>query len=236
MTSTITTPPAVAAAVPADEAAASAGTRRLLVRLGGGALVAGPLLFLGGAVTSPSQETDDAAGYVASLARDPLLTEMSALLFHYGNLLLGVGALLLPLLVRGRRGRLATLTGTLLMVLGFLNVSGAVLSDWWIMEVGRTLPPEQAVALSERVLDAPWLQAWSGVQDLALLGVVVALAGLARAGVLSWWIVPVPLVCLAGAFVIPLSMPLVVSAVVGLAFAPLAVLGVRAFRRAALIG
>ncbi len=229
----VTTPAATTATA---DAAASAATRRLLVRLGGAALVAGPALFLGGALTSPRQDSETAAGYVAALARDPLLTEVSALLFHYGNLLTGVGAVLLPLLVRGRRGRGITLAGALLMVLGFLNTSGAVLSDWWIMEVGRRLPMEQAVAISEAATGASLLQLWSGAQDIALLGVVVGLAGLARAGVVSWWWVPAPLVCFAAAFAIPLSLPLVVSAVIGLAFAPLAVVGLRALRRAALIG
>ena len=212
---------------------AAAGTRRLLYRLGGGALVAGAALFLGGALTSPSQTSDSAADYLTALGRDPLLTQWSALLFHYGNLLIGAAAVLLPLLVRGRRGRVTTIVGALLMTVGFLNTSGAVLSDWWIMEAVHRMPLDRAEALSQAVLGAPLLAAWSGVQDIALIGVVVALVGLARAGVVRWWLVPAPVVCFAAAFAIPLSMPLVVSAVIGLAFAPVAWTGVIAYRRAA---
>jgi hypothetical protein len=207
--------------------------RRVLWRAGAGSLVAGPLLFFAGSVTAPAQDNDTMAGYVASLARDPLMTETSAVLLHYGNILIGVGALVLPLLVRGRKGSIVTLAGALMMVLGFLNISGMLLSDWWIMELGRNLPIDQAVALSEGALGHTLLQLWSFTEMLSLLGLVVALFGLARGGVLGWWAVPVPAVCLAGAFALPLSMPLLISAVVGAAFAPLVVAGVRALRRPA---
>src|SRR3712207_698662 len=161
-----------------------------MMRLGGGSLVAGATLFLAGAVTSPSQESESLASYIVALGRDPALTQWSALLFHYGNLLLGAAAVLLPFLVRGRRGRAVTTAGALMMALGFANTSGALLSDWWIMETAQRLPPAGAQALTEAVLGAPLLALWTGVQDIALIGVVVALAGLARAGVLRWWLVP----------------------------------------------
>jgi hypothetical protein len=210
----------------------TAGTRRLMTRLGGGSLIAGSALFLAGFVTSPSQTSESLADYIVALGRDPLLTQWSALLLHYGNVLVGAAALLLPFLVRGRRGRALTVTGALLMALGFLNTSGALISDWWIMEAAHRLPPDAAESLTSAVLRSPLLGAWTGVQDIALIGVVVALAGLARAGVVRWWLVPAPLVAFAAAFVIPLSMPLVVSAVLGFAFAPLAWVGLLAIRRA----
>lgn len=228
MTTLIETEPAT------EPATGTAGhTGRLMTRLAGGALVAGSALFLAGAVTSPSQSSDDLAGYIEALGRDPLLTQWSALLLHYGNVLIGAGALLLPFLVRGRRGRVVTLVGALMMALGFVNTSGAVLSDWWLMEAAHRMSPADAEALTSAVLGAPLLAAWTGVQDIALVGVVVALAGLARAGVIRWWLVPAPLVCFAAAFAVPPSLPLVVSAVIGCAFAPLAWVGVLALRRAA---
>lgn len=205
--------------------------RRVLWRTGSASLIAGPLLFFAGSVTVPTQDSDSAAGYVESLARDPMLTQVSALLLHYGNIFIGVGALLLPLLVRGRKGAIVTIVGSLMMALGFLNISGNLLSDWWIMELGRNLPIEQAVALSEGALGHGLLQVWNFTEMLSLLGVVVVQVGLARAGVVGWWAVPVPAICLLGAFALPLSMPLLISAVVGAAFTPLVVAGVRALRR-----
>ena len=210
----------------------TAGARRLMTRLGGGSLIAGSALFLAGFVTSPSQTSESLADYIVALGRDPLLTQWSALLLHYANLLVGAAALLLPFLVRGRRGRALTVTGALLMALGFLNTSGALISDWWIMEAAHRLPPAGAESLASAVLESPLLGAWTGVQDIALIGVVVALAGLARAGVVCWWLVPAPLVAFAAAFAVPLSMPLVVSAVLGFAFVPLAWVGLLAIRRA----
>lgn len=206
---------------------------RVLWRAGGLSLLTGTALFFAGAVTAPPQKSDSSADYIASLAADPLLTQVSAILLHYGNLFIGVGSLVLPLLVRGRKGALVTLAGALMMALGFLNISGALLSDWWIMELGRHLPLAEAVKLSEGALGHSLLQLWSFTEMLSLLGVIVTLTGLARAGVVGWWSVPVPVVCFGAAFALPLSMPLVISAFVGLAFAPLAVAGVRALRRPA---
>ena len=205
-----------------------------MVRLGGGALVAGTALFLAGMITSPAADSHSLGDYITSLARDSVLTQTSALLLHYGNLLIGTGALVLPFLVRGARGRIVTIVGALLVTLGFLNTSGAVLSDWWNMEVGRQLPLDRAVSVAQAVLDAPGLMAWKGLQDIGLIGVVIVLAGLARAGVVRWWLVPVPLVFMAAAFAVPLSLPLLVSAVIALALAPLAAVGVLTVRRAGL--
>ena len=44
------------------------------------------------------------ADYIASLARDMTMTQVSALFLHYGNLFIGLGILAAPSLVRGRRG------------------------------------------------------------------------------------------------------------------------------------
>ena len=68
-------------------------TQTALAVAAGVALVAGPALFFAGLATSPVQEGTDKASYIASLARDPLLTQVSAVLLHYGNLLMGVGIL-----------------------------------------------------------------------------------------------------------------------------------------------
>ena len=68
----------------------------MLSRLAGGALPVGAAAFVGGILTSPIATGDDRAGYLESLGRDPGLTELSAVLLHHGNLLLGVGALALP--------------------------------------------------------------------------------------------------------------------------------------------
>ena len=70
----------------------------MLTRLAGAALPAGAVLFAAGILSSPIATGDDRASYLESLGRDPGLTQLSAVLLHYGNLFLGVGALALPLL------------------------------------------------------------------------------------------------------------------------------------------
>ena len=128
---------------------------RVLPYAAGVSLIAGAAFFFAGLATSPPSTGDDKGAYLQSLAADPFQTQLSALLLHYGNLLMGVGLLALPLLVRGRRGSVVTLVGALLGALCLIEMSGALLSDWFHMEIGRNLPVEQAVALSDKVLAHP---------------------------------------------------------------------------------
>jgi hypothetical protein len=204
---------------------------RVLARLGGGALPLGAAVFAAGMLSSPVADGDDRASYLASLARDPGLTQASAVLLHHGNLLLGVGALALPLLVRGRRGWLLSLVGALLSALGLLSTSGALSSDWFHMEIARAVPTATAVQISERVLSAPLQQLCFGLDPLLALGLPLVLLGLCRAGVLGWWALAA---VVAGTVLLPFS-PASGNAVPAVAFLlmqlPLAVAGVRTIAR-----
>jgi hypothetical protein len=204
---------------------------RVLSWLAGAALPVGALAFAAGILTSPIAAADDRASYLESLGRDPSLTQLSAVLLHYGNLLLGVGALALPLLVRGRRGWLPSLVGALLSALALLGTSGALFTDWFHMELARSLPIDQAVAISERVLSAPLQQLCFGLDPLLLLGLPLVVFGLCRAGVLGWW----ALGCVvAGTVLLPFS-PASGNVVPAVAFVliqlPLVAAGVRLIAR-----
>ena len=174
----------------------------------GTALIAGAAAFFAGLATSPVQDGDNKIEYLASLARDPFQTQLSALLLHYGNLLLGLGLLAVPLLVRGRRGAVTTLVGALVGALGLLQMSGALLSDWFHMEIGRGLPPELGAAISDRVLAHPAEQLAFNPGPLVSLALLVTFIGLARAGVLGWWTVPAIVVGYAGMLFLPYSQPI----------------------------
>jgi hypothetical protein len=204
---------------------------RVLSRIAGAALPIGAAAFAAGILTSPIATGEDRASYLESLGRDPALTELSAVLLHYGNLLLGVGALALPLLVRGRRGWLPALVGALLSALALLGTSGALFSDWMHMELARNLPTEQAVSISEKVLGAPLLQLCFGLDPLLLLGLPLVVFGLCRAGVLGWWTL---VSVVAGTVLLPFS-PASGNLVPTIAFVliqlPLAVAGVRLITR-----
>lgn len=199
--------------------------------LAGGALVAGTVLFAAGLATSPPQDSEAKADYIASLARDETLTEVSALLLHYGNLAMGVGVLAAATLVRGRRGARLTLIGSLLAALAFLNTSGLIFADWWNMTAGRQLTPEQAVALFEGVYGSPLFVFWTGTEPLALLGPVLLLAGLARAGVLRWFHAPWFVGGVAALFAMAVLSPVLAGALVLIGFWPLALIGIRLVQR-----
>ncbi|WP_432985519.1 hypothetical protein [Dactylosporangium sp. CA-233914] len=181
---------------------------RVLPIAGGLSLIGGAACFFAGLATSPPSSGDDKASYLQSLAADPFQTQLSALLLHYGNLLMGVGLLALPFLVRGRKGAVVTIVGALLGALGLLEMSGALLSDWFHMEIGRNLPMDQAVVLSDKVLAHPAQQLAFSPGPLVSLALIVTFVGLARAGVLGWWTVPAVVLGYVGLLFMPYDIPI----------------------------
>ena len=225
---TTTAPSSTTGAVATEASPRWAGAMRLAA---GASLVAGVLCWSAGMVFSPDSESMADADYIASMARDLTDTQVSALFLHYANLLLGVGVLAAPSLVRGARGLGLVVVGALMTCLGFLNVSGMVLSDWWNAATGRLLSEEQAVAVFRHVQEASLLQLWKGTEILAMLGVLLVLGGLARAGVLGWWTLGVFVVGFVGLMIWGATMPLAAAAGVLVAFSPFAMIGVRLVQR-----
>ena len=157
-------------------------------------MATGPLLVLGGAVTSPPQEDGSAGAYIESLGADPFISAVSANLFHYAWVALAFAALAAIGLVRGRRGRGLTLVGGLAAAFGSIQMSGLLYSDWVLVAMHEHLSLDQAVAVFTDVTSAPSIAVWLlSAKLFALLGYPLLFAGLARAGVLSWWLVPVSL-------------------------------------------
>jgi len=153
-----------------------------------------PLLFLAGAATSPPQENGSAEAYIDSLGNDPFLTAMSANFFHYSWVLFAFGALACLGLVRGRRGRTLTMVGALAAAFGSIQFTGLLYSDWVLEALDNQLSMSQAVSIFEQVNGSVSLTIWLMTAKLfGLLGFPVLFAGLARAGVISWWLVPVSL-------------------------------------------
>ncbi|MEW1954552.1 hypothetical protein [Terrabacter sp. NPDC080008] len=197
----------------------------------GAALVAGPVLWALGLVTSPPQDSMADADYIASLTRDTTMTQVSALFLHYGNLVIALGILAAPSLVRGARGRVVTVVGALLAALGFANMSGMVLSDWWNASAGTLLSSDQAVAVFQGFKQGSLLGFWDGTEPLNLLGPVLVLVGLARAGVLGWWSLLLLVGGVAGLMVFGATTPLVAAATVLVGFSPFALIGRRLLQR-----
>jgi hypothetical protein len=159
------------------------------------------------------------------------MTEISALFLHYGNLFLGLGILAAPSLVRGRRGSRLVLGGSLLAAIGFTNVSGMILADWWNASLGTLLPLDQAAEVFAMVKSSPLLPVWNGTELFCLVGPLLLLAGLARAGVLGWY----TLVLMVGGVVALMLTPstLMWAAALGVlvGFSPFALVGMRVLQR-----
>lgn len=173
---------------------AAAGQPGLLGALGGVALASSSLLFVAGAATSPPQDDGSAGAYIESLGADPFLTGLSANLFHYSWVLAAFGAIAAIGLVRGRRGRMLTVLGGLAAAFGSIQFSGLLYSDWVLPALDHQLPAATAVSVFEEVTGAPSVAVWLlSAKVFALLGFPVLYAGLARAGVIAWWLVPLSL-------------------------------------------
>ena len=207
------------------------GSRALRIAAGA-ALVAGPALWAAGMWTSPPAAGTTDIDYLTSLGRDGTITQVSALFLHYGNLFIGLGVLAAASLVRGPKGSRLTVIGSLLTALGFTNVSGMLLSDWWNLSAAQNLPVEQAAKVFGGFKDSSLLFLWNGFEMASLLGTILLLVGLARAGVLAWWNLAIFAAGFAGLIFIPWDLPRLSAVAVLVGFSPFAMIGVRLLQRA----
>ncbi len=205
---------------------------RVLRIAAGAALVAGPALWAAGMWTSPPAAGTTDIDYITSLGRDGTITQVSALFLHYGNLFIGLGVLAAASLVRGPKGSRLTVIGSLLTALGFTNVSGMLLSDWWNLSAAQNLPVEQAAKVFGGFKDSSLLFLWNGFEMASLLGTILLLVGLARAGVLAWWNLAIFVAGFAGLIFIPWDLPRLSAVAVLVGFSPFAMIGGRLFQRA----
>lgn len=213
------------------EAAAPYDASRPLRYAAAIALVSGPLLWAAGMLTSPEQASMADTDYISSLARDFTMTEVSALFLHYGNLFLGLGILAAPSLVRGRRGGRLVVWGSLLAALGFTNMSGMILADWWNASLGTLLPLDRAAEVFAMVKSAPLLPLWNGSEMFCLVGPLLLLAGLARAGVVGWYALALMVGGVVGLVFVPGTLMWVAALAVLVGFSPFALVGLRVLQR-----
>jgi len=202
---------------PADSTAVVEGAPRIptaLFRFAGVALAAFPLLFASGMLASPPQTEDGEAGYIASLAADPGLSLLSANLLHYSWVALALGVVGLIGLVASRRGRAWVAIASVAVAVGAVQMSGLLLSDWFLVSAGNTLTLDQALAMNANAQETTAMIWGMSAQLLTLVGLPVLTLGLARARVVSWWIAPLPLL----AFIVPMFN---LGAVAAIAFLPL---------------
>jgi hypothetical protein len=220
MTTTLDTTPTLSA---------ENANRRILTTLGGLSMIAAPLLFVGGAATSPPQADSSASSYIDSIGDDPFMTALSANLFHYSWVLFAFAALAAIGLVRGPRGRRLTLAGGLAAAFGSIQFTGLLYSDWVLEALDSQLSMSDAVGIFEHVSGAASISVWLlSAKLFGVLGFPLLFAGLARAGVISWWLVPLSLLPMIAFGVVggPIGIALALAC-----YAPNFVVGARLFQR-----
>lgn len=204
--------------------------RSPLLPLAGGALLAGAVLFTAGMAASPPQASEGTADYLAGFAAAPVQTQVSATLLHFGNLGIALGLLAVPALPRVRRGAALATAGALLSALGALVLSGWVMFDFIGLQLAQQLPSERAVAVYDATFAGPFFAYAGLLQAFAVLGNVAVLAGLARAGVLRWWWVAVPVLTVPFLAAVPFN-PLLHGALTAVGMLPWCAVGLLLLRR-----
>ena len=161
-----------------------------LQRFGGLALLAAPVLLTAGMLTSPEQAGPGTDAYIESLAADPALSLWSANLLHYGWVALALAAFATLGLLRGPRGRVFLSIAATILCFGAIQMSGLLLSDWFLVSAGNTLPIGDAVRMNETALESS-VEIWrmSGMIG-GILGIGLLSLALAKAKAISWWIAP----------------------------------------------
>ena len=154
----------------------------------------GAVLALVSTVFDPHSTEPEPRGMFVAYGADPAGADIAATILHYGFMALGLGLLLAGLAPASRRGRLTAVIGAALSGLGFVNMSGAVLSDWYDARLAASLGIDRAMELAQQAHDMPALSGgWMLPAILGLLaGPIVLLVGLARAGAVAWWVVALP--------------------------------------------
>lgn len=144
-------------------------------------------------LTSPPQSGQSTAAYIESLAADPALSLWSANLLHYGWVALAFAAVAALGLVGGRRGRVFVPISAVVLFFGAIQMSGLLLSDWFLVSAGNTLNITDAVAMDNAAKELT-VEIWriTGMTG-GIFGIALLSLALARAKVVPWWIAPLGL-------------------------------------------
>ncbi|MFF3439641.1 hypothetical protein [Streptosporangium sp. NPDC002721] len=157
-------------------------------------LIVAPLLQLVAVLVDPGTWGDDREA--VSFGDNPALAQVQSVLYHWAYLLMALVALSLLHVMRRRAVVFGHIVGPL-TVLGYINLSGLLISDpveWWL---GQRNTPEQTQRILDEMLNLPGIVFGFQMPWLffALFGLPILLVGVWRAGFTHWW---VPLVVLIG--------------------------------------
>ncbi|GAA2211243.1 hypothetical protein GCM10009850_067020 [Nonomuraea monospora] len=150
----------------------------------GACLVLAPLCLLLGMVTDPTEPGPyDPLVY----AENPGAVGVSATLLHYAWVLFVPGVIGLVHLVRRKGVVLANLAGAV-TVIGLINFSSLMISDFFDIVLYGSLPADQAHKLMEEAAQPAMIAAWQLPGMIgSFLGLVLVAVAYARSGRAGWW-------------------------------------------------
>ncbi|MDP9863149.1 MULTISPECIES: hypothetical protein [Streptosporangium] len=150
----------------------------------GTSLILAPLCLLLGMITDPSKPgVDDPLAY----AHNPGAVGVSATLLHYAWVLFVPGVIGLVHLVRGKGAVLANIAGVV-AVIGLINFSSLMISDFFDIVLFQALPVAQAEKLMQDAAQPAMIAAWQMPGLIgSFLGLVLIAVAYARSGRAGWW-------------------------------------------------
>lgn len=150
----------------------------------GASLILAPLCLLLGMAADPSEPgVEDPLVY----ANNPGIVGVSATLLHYAWVLWVPGVIGLVHLVRGKGVVLANIAGVV-AVLGLINFSALMISDFFDIVAFQMLPVDQAEKLLQDAAQPAMIIAWQLPGMIgSFLGLVLVAVAYARAGRAGWW-------------------------------------------------
>ncbi|WP_182881490.1 hypothetical protein [Microbispora sp. H10949] len=150
----------------------------------GASLVLAPLCLLLGMAADPSEPgVEDPLVY----AHNPGAVGVSATLLHYAWILWVPGVIGLVHLVRRKGVVLAHIAGVM-AVLGLVNFSALMISDFFDIVAYQMLPADQAEKLMQDAAQPAVIAAWQMPGMIgSFLGLVLVAVAYARAGRAGWW-------------------------------------------------
>jgi hypothetical protein len=150
------------------------------------------LMVLSVPIDPPPTAAPDPRGTIEAYTASPGRMDIAATLLHNGFLFLGLGLFLTGLFVTAR-GKTLAMIGAVASGIGFADLSGAVLIDWFDSAAGRTVGVDAAVRIGDTAVLPGLVAGWFVPQIVgSALGPVILLVGLVRAGWVGSWTLALP--------------------------------------------
>lgn len=157
-------------------------------------LIAGPLMALIGGLIAPWEGTEETSAWLHVLAENPVRGQIGAVFLYLGYLLIAVDIFGILHLLRHRAVVLGNVAAVL-AILGWITMPGLLISDFYDLSLAETLGPQQGAVVSDGAGEYVGAAVIGIPALLGMVGLLLLVAALWRAGFAPAW---VPLVLLVG--------------------------------------